>query len=70
MNSCLTDTGVSVRFQQILGIRFFDGEVDGAVAFMFRHGGFLVGPSGTCFVRLGEDPSYRRTIGAADTSDC
>ena len=38
--------------RQILGIRFFDGEVDEAVAVMSAHGGFLVAPSGTCFARL------------------
>jgi exopolysaccharide biosynthesis WecB/TagA/CpsF family protein len=51
---------------QILGIRFFDGEVDEAVAVMSAHGGFLIAPSGTCFARLREDESYRRAILAAD----
>jgi N-acetylglucosaminyldiphosphoundecaprenol N-acetyl-beta-D-mannosaminyltransferase len=52
--------------QQILGIRFFSGNVDEAVASMFRNGGFLVAPSGTCFARLREDESYRRAVLAAD----
>jgi exopolysaccharide biosynthesis WecB/TagA/CpsF family protein len=51
---------------QILGIRFFNGNVDEAVASMFRHRGFLVAPSGTCFARLREDESYRRAVLAAD----
>src|SRR5436190_23256648 len=51
---------------QILGIRFCNGDVDEAVASMFRHGGFLVAPSGTCFARLREDETYRRAIVAAD----
>ena len=51
---------------QILGIRFFKGDVDEAVAWMFQHGGFLVAPSGTCFARLREDESYRRAVLAAD----
>ena len=51
---------------QILGIRFFSGDVDEAVAAMFRHGGFLVAPSGTCFVRLREDERYQRAVLAAD----
>jgi N-acetylglucosaminyldiphosphoundecaprenol N-acetyl-beta-D-mannosaminyltransferase len=51
---------------QILGIRFFNGDVDEAVASMFRHRGFLVAPSGTCFARLREDESYRRAVFAAD----
>src|ERR1700746_482768 len=52
--------------QQILGIRFFSGDVDEAVASMCRHGGFLVAPSGTCFARLREDKAYRRAVLAAD----
>src|SRR5881227_4255857 len=51
---------------QILGVRFFGGDVDEAVAFMFRQGGFLVAPSGTCFTRLRDDESYRRAMLAAD----
>ena len=59
----------SVQFEstvQILGIRFFNGDVDEAIALMFRNGGFLVAPSGTCFARLREDQSYRRAVVAAD----
>jgi len=52
--------------QQILGISFFDGEVDEAIEWMLAQGGFLVAPSGTCFARLREDESYRRAILAAD----
>ena len=52
--------------QQILGVRFFNGDVDEAVAFMHQDGGYLVAPSGTCFGRLREDESYRRAVLAAD----
>ena len=52
--------------RQILGIRFFNGAVDEAVASMFHHRGFLVAPSGTCFARLREDETYRRAVLAAD----
>jgi N-acetylglucosaminyldiphosphoundecaprenol N-acetyl-beta-D-mannosaminyltransferase len=52
--------------QQILGISFFDGEVDEAIEVMLERGGFLVAPSGTCFARLREDESYRRAILAAN----
>ena len=51
---------------QILGIRFFNGDVDEAVASMFRQGGFLVAPSGTCFARLREDETYRHAVVGAD----
>ena len=52
--------------QQILGFRFFDGEIDEAIEWMVEQGGFLVAPSGTCFARLREDEPYRRAILAAD----
>jgi len=57
---------VTPRFPQILGIRFFNGDVNEAVALMFERGGFLVAPSGTCFARLREDNTYRRAVLAAD----
>jgi exopolysaccharide biosynthesis WecB/TagA/CpsF family protein len=52
--------------RQILGIKFFNGDVGEAVALMVQHGGFLVAPSGTCFTRLQEDAPYRRAMLAAD----
>ena len=54
-----TETG---RFQQILGIKFFDGDVDEAIAITSRHGGFMVAPSATCFSRLQRDWPYREAI--------
>jgi exopolysaccharide biosynthesis WecB/TagA/CpsF family protein len=57
-----------IRTSQILGIRFFNGDVGEAVALMFERGGFLVAPSGTCFARLREDEMYRRAILSADTA--
>jgi N-acetylglucosaminyldiphosphoundecaprenol N-acetyl-beta-D-mannosaminyltransferase len=51
---------------QILGISFFNGGVDDAIASMDRRGGFLIAPSGTCFARLREDETYRRAVLAAD----
>ena len=52
--------------RQILGIRFFNGNVDDAIQSMVQHGGFLIAPSGTCFARLREDERYRRAVLAAD----
>jgi exopolysaccharide biosynthesis WecB/TagA/CpsF family protein len=52
--------------RQILGIQFFNGDVDEAVQSMIRRGGFLIAPSGTCFARLREDERYRRAVLAAD----
>jgi N-acetylglucosaminyldiphosphoundecaprenol N-acetyl-beta-D-mannosaminyltransferase len=51
---------------EILGIRFFNGGVDEAVAPMSECGGLLVAPSGTCFARLREDARYRRAVLGAD----
>jgi exopolysaccharide biosynthesis WecB/TagA/CpsF family protein len=55
-----------ISTRQILGICFFNGDADEAVAWMFECGGFLVAPSGTCFARLREDEPYRRAMLAAD----
>jgi exopolysaccharide biosynthesis WecB/TagA/CpsF family protein len=55
-----------VSSRQILGIQFFNGSVDEAIALMDRRGGFLVAPSGTCFARLREDEMYRLAVLSAD----
>ena len=52
--------------EQILGIQFFRGTADKAVAQISAHGGLVVAPSGTCFERFVEDPEYRRAILSAD----
>jgi exopolysaccharide biosynthesis WecB/TagA/CpsF family protein len=51
---------------QILGIRFFNGDVSEAIALISRGGGFLIAPSATCFTRLQRDEIYRRAVLAAD----
>ena len=60
------DVHLMIPTRQILGLRFFNSDVDEAVASMFERGGFLVAPSGTCFARLREDERYRRAMVAAD----
>jgi UDP-N-acetyl-D-mannosaminuronic acid transferase (WecB/TagA/CpsF family) len=60
------DVNLMIPTQQILGLRFFNGDVDEAVAFMGQHGGYLVAPSGTCFARLREDEPYRQAMLSAD----
>ena len=52
--------------RQILGIRFFNGDVADAMEIIFQGGGFLIAPSGTCFARLRDDETYRRAVLAAD----
>jgi N-acetylglucosaminyldiphosphoundecaprenol N-acetyl-beta-D-mannosaminyltransferase len=58
--------GCMISSRQILGIQFFNGDVDEAVALVSQHGGLLVAPSGTCFARLREDERYRRAVIGAD----
>jgi exopolysaccharide biosynthesis WecB/TagA/CpsF family protein len=53
---------------QILGIQFFNGDVDEAIASLHRRGGFLIAPSGTCFARLREEEMYRRAVLGADVA--
>jgi UDP-N-acetyl-D-mannosaminuronic acid transferase (WecB/TagA/CpsF family) len=60
------DVNLMIPTRQILGVRFFNGDVDETVAFMHRHGGYLVAPSGTCFIRLREDEPYRVAMLSAD----
>src|SRR2546429_2124214 len=60
------DIHLMIPTHQILGIQFFNGDVDEAVALVSQHGGLLVAPSGTCFARLREDETYRRALLAAD----
>ena len=55
-----------VSSRQILGIQFFNGDVEEAVGLMLQRGGLLVAPSGTCFARLRADKIYRRAVIAAD----
>src|SRR5215468_5206781 len=52
--------------RQILGIRFFNGDVDDAIQSMVQRGGYLIAPSGTCFPRLREDEPYRHAVLSAD----
>ena len=52
--------------RQILGIRFFNGDVDEALQSIIKRGGFLIAPSGTCFAGLREDERYRHAVLAAD----
>ena len=59
-----------VSSRQILGIRFFNGDVEEAVGLMLQRGGLLVAPSGTCFARLREDETYRRAVACGRSGDC
>jgi N-acetylglucosaminyldiphosphoundecaprenol N-acetyl-beta-D-mannosaminyltransferase len=55
-----------VRTKRILGITFFDGSADEAVAHATRHGGLIVAPAAPSLVALQYDEEYRRAISDAD----
>jgi exopolysaccharide biosynthesis WecB/TagA/CpsF family protein len=52
--------------QQILGIRFFDGDADAAVRRISAEGGVLVVPAAPAMVRLRYDEIYREAMVGAD----
>src|SRR5438132_481459 len=53
---------------QILGIRFFDGDVDEVVSLISKSGGVLVVPAAPALVRLQHDPIYREAMLRADVA--
>jgi UDP-N-acetyl-D-mannosaminuronic acid transferase (WecB/TagA/CpsF family) len=53
---------------QILGLRFFDGEVNEVVDLISTQGGVLVVPAAPALVRLQRDPIYRDAITRADVA--
>ena len=55
----------SAQFRQILGIRFFVGDADEAVARM-SSGGLLVVPAAPALKNLAHDPAYREALQGAD----
>jgi UDP-N-acetyl-D-mannosaminuronic acid transferase (WecB/TagA/CpsF family) len=55
----------SAQFRQILGIRFFVGDAEEAVARM-SSGGLLVVPAAPALKNLAHDPAYREALQGAD----
>lgn len=55
-----------IRTKEILGIKFFDGSAEEAVAYAMRHGGLVVAPAAPSLVALQYDEEYRRAIADAD----
>jgi UDP-N-acetyl-D-mannosaminuronic acid transferase (WecB/TagA/CpsF family) len=55
-----------VRFQQILGIRFFIGTAQGAIDEISRRGGLVVVPSAPTLKSLSHDAQYRDAVLGAD----
>jgi N-acetylglucosaminyldiphosphoundecaprenol N-acetyl-beta-D-mannosaminyltransferase len=56
---------VSAQFRQILGIRFFIGDANEAIARM-SDGGLLVVPAAPALKNLAHDPAYREALQGAD----
>jgi N-acetylglucosaminyldiphosphoundecaprenol N-acetyl-beta-D-mannosaminyltransferase len=56
---------VSAQFRQILGIRFFVGDADEAIARM-SSGGLLVVPAAPALKNIASDPAYREALQGAD----
>jgi exopolysaccharide biosynthesis WecB/TagA/CpsF family protein len=56
----------TVRTKQVLGIKFFDGNVEEAVAHAARHRGLVVAPAAPSMIALQHDEAYRRAIADAD----
>ena len=55
----------SAQFRQILGIRFFVGDADEAIARM-SSGGLLVVPAAPALKNIASDPAYREALQGAD----
>lgn len=55
-----------LHFQQILGIRFFVGDVQQAIDLVAQTGGLVVVPSGPALCNLATDPVYREALLGAD----
>jgi N-acetylglucosaminyldiphosphoundecaprenol N-acetyl-beta-D-mannosaminyltransferase len=56
----------SAQFRQILGIRFFVGNADEAIARISSGGGLLVVPAAPALKNLANDPAYREALQGAD----
>jgi exopolysaccharide biosynthesis WecB/TagA/CpsF family protein len=54
------------RFQQILGVRFFVGDAQGAIDEVSRHGGLVVVPAAPALKNLAVDKGYREALLGAD----
>src|SRR5450755_2277399 len=54
------------RFQQILGVRFFVGDAQGAIAEVSQKGGLVVVPAAPALKNLAVDKGYREALLGAD----
>ena len=54
------------RFQQILGVRFFVGDAQGAIEAVSERGGLVVVPAAPALKNLAVDKGYREALLGAD----
>jgi len=54
------------RFQQILGVRFFVGDAQGAIDEVSQNGGLVVVPAAPALKNLAVDKGYREALLGAD----
>ena len=54
------------RFQQILGVRFFVGDAEGAIGAVSQNGGLVVVPAAPALKNLAADKGYRDALIGAD----
>jgi len=58
--------GAIPRFQQILGVRFFVGDAQGAIDVVSQRGGLVVVPAAPALKNLAVDKGYREALLGAD----
>jgi N-acetylglucosaminyldiphosphoundecaprenol N-acetyl-beta-D-mannosaminyltransferase len=58
--------GSTKRFQQILGVRFFVGDAQGAIEEVSERGGLVVVPAAPALKNLAADKGYREALLGAD----
>src|SRR5207253_3730358 len=54
------------RFEQILGVRFFNGSGTDALEFISRNGGYTVVPAAPALANIDRDQDYRRALVESD----
>src|SRR5438046_9260407 len=54
------------RFEQILGVRFFNGSGRDAAEYISRNGGYAVVPADPALANIARDQDYRRALVESD----
>src|SRR6266404_4088798 len=54
------------RFEEILGVRFFNGSGTDAAEYISRNGGYTVVPAAPALANIHRDPDYRRALVESD----